>query len=187
MAVKPLKKGARVLGIDDSPFEKGDERVLVVGVVERGFLVDGVLSTVVAKDGDDATERLADMVCRSRFLPQAKVIMLNSIMMAGFNVVDIQELRRRTCLPVIAVVRRKPDMKAVKRALSNVCCAEEKMAKIARAGKCVRIGSFYAQLAGISKEDAAGIMKRYKGIPEPIRLAHVIGGGIMRGESGGKA
>jgi len=185
--VGQLKKGARILGIDDSPFEKGDERVLVVGVVERGGKIDGVLSTAVDRDGDDATERLAAMLCRSRFLPQVRVIMLNSIMMAGFNVVDIPELLRRTGKPVIAVVRRKPDMKAVRKALENVCCVEGKVMRIKHAGEPVRVGGLYAQLAGISEEEAAGIMKRWRGIPEPIRLAHVIAGGVVKGESTGKA
>lgn len=185
--MKPLKKGARVLGIDDSPFTKNDSRVLVVGVVERDGAVDGVLSTTVERDGDDATERILGMISRSRFLPQVKVIMLNSIMMGGFNIVDIAEIHEKTGKPVIAVVRKMPDMKRVEKALSKVRCAEEKMARIKRAGKVHRIDKLYAQLAGITPEDAAGIIGRYRGIPEAIRLAHVIAGGIVRGESSGKA
>lgn len=185
--MKALKKGVRILGIDDSPFTKTDSHVLVVGVVERNGTVEGVLSTVVERDGDDATERILEMVSRSRFLSQVKAIMLNSIMMGGFNVVDISALHEKTGKPIIAVVRRKPDMEQVKKALSNVCCAEEKMAKIKRAGKVYRFGRLYAQLAGIKQKEAGEILGRYRGVPEAVRLAHIIAGGIIRGESRGKA
>ncbi len=183
-----MKRGSRILGIDDSPFTKGSgERVLVVGVVMRGPVVEGVLSTHVNSDGDDSTEQLAGMVARSHFAPEIKVLMLNSIMMAGFNVVDIRALSGRLGKPVVAVMRKKPDMKKVRAALANVCCSEEKLVKIRNAGEVVKLGSVHAQLAGISAEEALGLLSRWHGIPEPIRLAHVIATGVVKGESGGRA
>ena len=180
------KPGMRILGIDDSPFSKSDSHVLVVGVLMRRNTVEGVLSTVVERDGDDATEKLAEMVLKTRFAKQAGCIILNSIMFAGLNVVDIRALSNALQRPVIAVVRKKPDMKAVEKALANVCCTEEKMVRMRNAGRVEKFGNVYAQVAGISVEDARKILARFKGIPEPVRLAHVIAGGIVRGESGGK-
>lgn len=183
-----MKPGSRILGIDDSPFEKGSgASVLVVGVLMRGPVVEGVLSTFVDSDGDDATDRISEMILRSRFSTEVRAVMLNSIMMAGFNVVDISELSRRTGVPVIAVMRRKPDMGKVGAALANVCCTEEKMVRIKRAGNAIRIGRVYAQFAGTDAKGAAGMLSQYEGVPEPVRLAHVIAGGIMKGESSGKA
>ncbi len=180
------KVGIRILGIDDSPFSKSDDEVLVVGVLMRGQVVEGVLSTKVMRDGDDSTEKVAAMILGSRFAGQVGAVMLNSIMLGGFNVVDIDDLSREIGKPVIAVVRRKPDMGEVRKALSNVCCSEEKMVKIKRAGGVHKLGRVYAQVAGISADDAGKLLARFPGIPEPIRLAHVIAGGIVRGESGGK-
>jgi len=181
------KQGIRILGIDDSPFSKKDDEVLVVGVLMRGQAVEGVLSTKVGRDGDDSNEKVAGMVLRSRFAKQVGAVMMNSIMLGGFNVVDIAALSRELGKPVIAVVRRKPKMDEVRKALANVCCAEEKMVKMRNAGEVRRLGKVYAQIAGISERDAGRLLARFPGIPEPVRLAHVIAGGIVRGESGGKA
>ncbi|MDD5317108.1 MAG: DUF99 family protein [Candidatus ainarchaeum sp.] len=182
-----FKSGARVLGVDDSPFTEKDSRVLVVGVVERQGKVDGVLSTTVERDGDDSTERISSMVRGSRFLPQIRAVLLSSIMMGGFNVVDIARLSGETGLPVVAVVRRKPDMARVLRALSRVRGAGPKRERMEKAGEPVRLAGLYAQVAGIPRSGAEEILGRRKGVPEAVRLAHVIAGGVTRGESSGKA
>lgn len=54
-----FKKEIRVIGIDDSPFNKfKDKKALIVGVVMRGGLyVDGILSAKVDVDGDDSTKK----------------------------------------------------------------------------------------------------------------------------------
>jgi len=182
-----LKRGARILGIDDSPFTAKDKRVLVVGVVERAGTVEGVLSTTVQRDGGDATARLLALLRRSRFLSQLRLIMLNSIMLGGFNVVDINRLNRELGVPVVAIVRRAPDMQKVHVALARVKGRARKAALIRAAGPMESVAGRYAQLAGISAADAAAVVKRYRGVPEPVRLAHVIAGGIVRGESRGKA
>jgi endonuclease V-like protein UPF0215 family len=184
--MRGFKRGARFLGIDDSPFAPSSLDVLVVGVVERDGLVEGVLSTRVRRDGDDATEKLCRMLSQSRFLAQVKAILLNSVNLAGFNVVDIRELSARTKKPVIAVVRRKPDAARVMRALANVPNAALKAERMARAGGVAREGSLFFQRAGISEEGARLALRGGERVPESIRLAHVIAGGIARGESGGR-
>ncbi|MBI2656199.1 DUF99 family protein, partial [Candidatus Woesearchaeota archaeon] len=67
-----VKKEIRVIGIDDSPFNKfNDKKVLVVGVVMRGgSWVDGILSTKVDVDGSDSTKKLIGMINKCKFKPQ---------------------------------------------------------------------------------------------------------------------
>ena len=67
-----FKKEIRVIGIDDSPFNKfRDKKVPVVGVVMRGGIsIDGVLSAKVSVDGNDATKNLVSMINRCKFKPQ---------------------------------------------------------------------------------------------------------------------
>ena len=82
-----MKPEIRVLGLDDAPFERDDEEVLVVGTIFRGSnFMDGLLSTEVAVDGDDATGKIIKMVNSSRHKPQLKVIMTDGIAFGGFNV-----------------------------------------------------------------------------------------------------
>ena len=102
-----LKKEIRVIGIDDSPFRKFKKgKVLVVGTVFRGGLfLDGVLSTKVSIDGNDSTKKLIDMINKCKFKPQLQCIFLNGIAVAGFNVIDVKELNKKTNLPVIVVIK----------------------------------------------------------------------------------
>jgi len=63
-----------------------------VGVIYRGGkFLDGVLRTEVTIDGTDSTEKIAEMVCRSKY-KDIRVIMLDGLGFAGFNLVDIDEL-----------------------------------------------------------------------------------------------
>ena len=64
-----IKPEARILGIDDSPFDKfKDKNTLVIGTFFRGgSSLDGVMTTTVAVDGTDATAKIVGMVKKSKF------------------------------------------------------------------------------------------------------------------------
>ena len=182
------KRGIRILGIDDSPFTKRDRRVLVVGVVWREKNpVEAVLSTYVQRDGSDSTKKVLEMVTRSRFRHEIKFVLINSIMLAGFNVVDIDRLCKELGVPVVAVVRRRPSMADVFKAVKLVSGWRRKVELIRKAGEVKEVAGLHVQMAGITSERAEKILRRFRGIPEPIRLAHVIASGIVRGESRGRA
>jgi hypothetical protein len=186
-----LKKEIRVIGIDDAPFNKfGKGNVLVIGVVFRGgLMLDGILSTKVRIDGNNSTKKLAEMITNSKFRPQLQCIFLDGIALGGFNVVDIKELHKKTGLPIIVVVRHKPDIETIKRTLVKIN-KENKIRLIEKAGEVVRINNVYVQLKGISKERAKEILDiacTRSHIPEPLRIAHLIASGVVRGESRGKA
>jgi len=193
---RQIKSEIRILGIDDAPFTpRSEEDVLLVGTVFRGGQwLDGVLTTTVRVDGDDATERIIEMVNGSRHLDQLRVIMLDGLTFGGFNVVDIVELSERTGLPVIVVVRKHPDMERIRRALKHRFPDwKARWRIIERAGRIHRLESedpIYIQTAGIDPDDAAEIVRlstTRSSIPEPIRVAHIIASGVMLGESRGSA
>jgi endonuclease V-like protein UPF0215 family len=186
-----VKKEIRVIGIDDSPFKKfSDSKSLVVGVVMRGgSWVDGILSAKVNVDGDDSTDNIVQMINKSKFKPQLQCIFLDGIAVAGFNVVDVKELSKKTKLPVIVVIRRMPDINNIKKTLIKIK-KKNKIKLIEKAGKITRIGNIFVQLAGIDLEHAGKILKvvcTRSFVPEPIRLAHMIASGIALGESRGGA
>jgi len=179
-----MARGIRVLGIDDSPFYKSDKNALVVGVVMRQGIVEAVLSTHVEVDGNDATDKLIGMISSSRYSKpkQLHCIMLGSIMLAGFNVVDIKRLSQLLQVPVIAVTRKKPDVQLVLRTLERIGMGE-KIPLVEKAGMVHR-HAYYMQIAGTSFEEAKKIIEQV-GI-EPVRLAHIVAGGVARGESRGR-
>ncbi len=189
-----IKREIRVIGIDDSPFVKSDEECIVVGAIFRGGnYIDGVVSCNVQIDGSNATENLVAMIKRTRHRGQLNCVMINGIAVGGFNVIDIQELNRKTKLPVIVVARRMPSFREISSALQRINSLS-KMRTIKRAGRVhsVKINGkkVYFQVAGISATRAAEIIRTtatHSLIPEPIRVAHLIAGGVSRGESRGRA
>ncbi len=176
-----------MLGIDDGkfiPHTKGS--VIVVGVVFRGGCsIDGVMHTRIAIDGLDATEQFALMINGSPHRKQLRLVMLNGITFAGFNVVDIKKLNAATKLPVIALTHEKPDLDGVHDALRNLPNTEERWRMILEAGEIHEVTNkgtkIYVELAGISLADAQKIIKvtsTRSCLPEPLRVAHLIASGI---------
>jgi len=186
-----LKDEIRVIGIDDSPFRKFKRgQVLVVGTIFRGGkYFDGILSTKVSIDGNNATKKISEMINKCKFKPQLQCIFLNGIAVAGFNVIDVVELNKKTKLPVIVVIRKKPNIEKIKETLIKIN-KKNKIKLIERAGSVIPAGKIYMQLTGISTDKAKEILKivcTRSLIPEPIRIAHLIASGITDGQSRGKA
>ncbi len=188
-----IKPEIRVLGVDDGifvPHTKGT--VDVVGVVYRGgYWLDGVMRTEVTIDGMDATEKIAAMIKKSPHYQELRVVILNGITFAGFNVVDINELFKKVDLPVIAVTREKPDLEKIRKALENLPECERRWQAIKSAGKIIEVQTrnteeaVYMQIAGVSQEDAEKILKSTStrsNIPEALRVAHIIASGLTRSE-----
>jgi endonuclease V-like protein UPF0215 family len=186
-----MKSEIRLIGVDDAPFNKSKKgNVLVVLTFFRGgSLLEGILSTKVRVDGNDSTKKIFKLINNSKFKPQIRAILLNGIALGGFNVIDIQELNKKTKIPVIVVIRNYPDFEKIRLALIKIK-KESKFKLIEKAGKVEKIGKIFIQVAGIGLEEAKQILKiscTRSFIPEPIRISHIIASGIVDGESRGKA
>jgi len=188
-SIRVIKPEIRVLGVDDGKFTPhSKEHVPVVGVVFRGgSWLDGVMHTVLTVDEFDATEKIAKMVVCSPHYRQLRVIMLNGVTFAGFNIVDIKALNAQTGLPVIAVTQKKPDLAKVHQALTNLPDSENRWKAILNAGKIFRVTTrngkqkIFAECAGIETETAQALLRltsTRSSIPEALRVAHLIASGI---------
>jgi len=191
MKIRRVKPEIRVLGVDDGVFIPHSKGVAtVVGVVYRGgYWLDGAMRTEVKIDGMDATEKIASMITSSPHYDQLRVVMLNGVTFAGFNVVDIKKLFERVHLPVITVTREKPDFDDIRRALRNLSEYEKRLEAMENAGKIIEVctrdaeQAVYVQIAGISEKDAEKILKSTStrsNIPEALRVAHIIASGLTR-------
>ncbi len=186
-----IKKEARILGIDDSPFDKfRDKKTLIIGTFFRGgSSLDGVMTTAAAVDGTDSTAKIARMVKKSKFYPQLQAIMLNGIAVGGFNVIDIRKLAAATKIPVVVVMRSYPEVGRIKLTLAKIGMGS-KVKLIEQAGEIRKVNNIYIQISGCTLERARELLKiscTRSNIPEPIRAAHLIAAGIRLGESKGKA
>ncbi|UCF50199.1 MAG: DUF99 family protein [Thermoplasmatales archaeon] len=190
-----MKQQIRVLGIDDSPFTFTDKYTTIIGVVMRGGnYLECVIKNQVSIDGEDATFVCKDIIKSSRHRKQLKAMLLDGIALGGFNIVDIDSIFISTKLPVITVTRDKPDFNKIEHALKKNFIDWEKRLKLIKKGTIHKVvtshNPIYVKCSGIDIEEAKEIIKisTIRGvIPEPIRVAHLIASGIIRGESYGKA
>ena len=190
-----MKKQIRLLGIDDSPFTFTDKYATVIGAIMRGGeYLECVLSSQVLIDGDEATAVCIDMIQNTKHRQQLKTAMLDGVALGGFNIVDIEKLYKSTKLPIITITRDKPDFEKIKQALQKNFSDWEKRWSVLKKGELFTVKTnhnpIYVKCAGITIDEAEEIinLSTIRGvIPEPIRMAHVIASGVIRGESYGKA
>lgn len=189
--IRVVKPEIRVLGIDDGFFTPHTKGVVdVIGVVFRGgYWLDGVMRTQVEIDGMDATEKIASMIVESPHYDQLRVIMLNGVTMAGFNVIDIEELFEKVKVPVIAVARDRPSFGDIKKALQNLPQSDKRWKAIGKAGEIIEVHTrggeepVYAHVVGVTVEDAKHILKNTStrsNIPEALRVAHLVASGLRQ-------
>lgn len=183
----------RVLGIDDAPFSFGECKVPIVGVVVRlpGY-VEGVMVSEATVDGEDADQVITDLITRSRYREQIKMVMVDGTSVGGFNVIDIDRLSKDTGIPFCTVTRDRPDLASMKAALQKHFPDWQRRYSIVERQELFEVqtrhGPIFASVAGTSKEEMEGLLRGSTvlgAIPEPIRMAHLIAAAIVKGESKG--
>jgi endonuclease V-like protein UPF0215 family len=181
-----------VIGFDDGPFDKRRRKgdVLLVGVVCARTRLDGLVSGRVRRDGRNATARMTELVSASQFEQHVRAVLLGGIAVAGFNVVDIHALAATLDRPVVVIARHPPRYAKIRQALDRVPGGKEKWDLIQAAGPMEPVAGVYVQRAGISLPDTAAMLAAttlHGKLPEPLRLAHLIAGGVVSGTSHGRA
>ncbi len=190
-----MKPQIRILGIDDSPFKFDDKKTIVIGVVMRiPSYIEAVLRTEVEVDGDDACDKLAEMINSSRYKEQLKLVMLDGVALGGFNIVDITELHEKIGLPIVTITREKPNFEAMERALKEHFEDWQNRLEIIKKGELVVIETkhkpIFVKFVGMDFEEVKNIIElsTVRGaLPEVIRVAHLIASGVAVGESYGRA
>jgi endonuclease V-like protein UPF0215 family len=185
---KPI---TNVVGFDDAPFAYEHRgRVRIVGAVCARTRLDGVVSGFVSRDGTNSTARIIQLIRDSQFAKYVRAVLLQGIALAGFNVVDVVRLHETLGVPVLVVVRRPPRMALVKVALfGHTPGAARKWKLIEQAGEVERLGPICVQRVGLDREAALELVRAttlHGNVPEPLRLAHLIAGGITTGASRGR-
>lgn len=187
-----LGRTIRVIGFDDAPFMRSnqDKKVFISGIVCAGTRFEGMVWGQVQQDGWDATDVICQLLLGKKFLPQLHVLLLDGIAFGGFNVVDLPLLAQNLALPCVTVMRRLPDMVAIQAAIHRLPQPEERLQLLQRAGTIYQYPPFFFQVCGANPEVIFAVLQRLTDcgkVPEALRLAHLIGTAVVKGESGKSA
>jgi endonuclease V-like protein UPF0215 family len=184
-------KQPHVLGIDDGPFAKKQSApVPIVAVLMHGAsTVEGVAISSFPVDGAEATDYLAEWIGGMRWSRSLHAVVLGGITIAGLGIVDIAQLATAVSAPVLAVTRRDTSSNEVSRALV-AAGLRDRVPILERTPPARRIADgLFVTSAGAGAATVEQILRatRHRALlPEPLRVAHLIGAALVRGESKGR-
>jgi endonuclease V-like protein UPF0215 family len=183
-----MKSGVRILALATAPIQHR-RTTLLIGIVGRDGIVEGVLSSRVSVDGTDATSKIIRMLRNTRFGEQIRVIATNGIALAGLNLIDTVKLENHTGTKFLSLTRTKPHPAKLAAALKHHSKikgvgVEERMILLDRFRKMDqnRSSGFYVQ----SSLDDVGVRNIITSAVKLLRLAHIIARGVSTGESKGR-
>ena len=180
-----------ILGIDDAPFRKSQtQEVPIIGVMMEGAtLVEVIALGAFPVDGEGATEYLAQWISGLRLFPTLQAVVLGGITIAGLGIIDLASLSKYLELPVIAVTRQAPASSQLSRAL-KAAGLSERLPILERIPSAHQLDKgLYMKAAGTDLKEAAAIVRatlNKSQMPEPLRIAHLIGAALVFGESKGR-
>ncbi|WP_423793452.1 DUF99 family protein [Methanocaldococcus indicus] len=178
-----MKNEIEVIGFDDAPFKKNDKDCILTAVYMRGNkIVDGVYFKKFQKDGLDVTNKIIDVV-KGKHYNKIKVIFLSGITFGGFNIADINEIYKRTNIPVVVVIDKYPNYEKIFNAIKKHFLDYNIRIEIIKSQpKPVKLDNIYVQYVGIDLKSIKKILEKTRlksKFPECLRLAHLIGRGFL--------
>ncbi|MFX1419211.1 MAG: DUF99 family protein [Promethearchaeota archaeon] len=183
-----MKDNPIIIGIDDAAFElkSNSKTTHLIGVVCQGIRMVNVSTKEILIDGDDATEKLAELVRENE--KHVQFIITHTITFGGFNLINLNQIYTELKKPIIAVNDRKVDLDTVKETIINKFpnTYEQKIQNIIEAGNLYNtqietaggLSEIYFHSKGIKINKVEALLKKIcldTKLPECIRLAHLIG------------
>ncbi|HEY4549225.1 MAG TPA: DUF99 family protein [Bacillus sp. (in: firmicutes)] len=181
------KKGIRVLGIAES-FSKTSTCSTLAGIVmRRDLIIDGMVFGNATIEGNDSTQSILSMY---RLLKRNDIncIMLDGLIISMYNIIDGEEIRKNTNVPVIAITFKDSD--GLESAIQHHFSKESnlKLEQYRKLGERDKIPLDTGKLVfvrywGLSSKEASTIVNCFTlqgSIPEPIRIAKLAARASMR-------
>ncbi len=183
-----LKRGSRVAAFATGPIRGANTRkIILVCVVGRDGIIEGVLSDFVSGGGDDATKVIARMVNRSRLKEQISILATNGIALAGLNLIDPEKVETKTGKRLIMITRKRPNQKMMDKAIRTVYGTEEARERLRiihdKRLSIRKIEDFFVGGLSDPTDIGSGMIGR---AVDTLRIAHLIARGISTGESKGR-
>jgi endonuclease V-like protein UPF0215 family len=164
--------------------------VPIIGVAMEGSaLIESVAVGEFPIDGEGVTEYLAAWIAGLRSRPTLQAVILGGITIAGLGVIDVTALADRLGLPVLVVTRRNPAGSDLADAL-RAAGLSHRLAVLDRVPRAFGVAEgLYLAHAGATRLEAerlVGATLAKARLPEPLRVAHLIGQAIVLRESRGR-
>jgi len=100
-----------------------------------------------------------------------------------------EDLAEKLKKPVIVVMRKRPDLEAMRKAVGNLPSPKKRWDLIQHAGEIIALDRLFCQLHGLTprRPEASPGQHLPRNPSEALRVAHIIASGLARGESRGRA
>jgi endonuclease V-like protein UPF0215 family len=140
-------------------------------------------------DGEGATEYLAAWIGGLRARPMLQAVILGGITIAGLGIIDVTALAERLGLAVLVVTRHNPARSDLADAL-KAAGLFDRLNLLERIPRAYAVGEgLYLAHSGVPRVEAERLLAATLGkarLPEPLRVAHLIGQAIVLRESRGR-
>ena len=157
--------------------------------MEGNDLIESIALGEFPVDGDGATEYLATWVAGLRTRPMLQAVVLGGITIAGLGIIDTPTLAERLGLAVLVVTRHNPARSELDSAL-RAAGLSDRFSLLERIPRAYGVGEgLYLAHAGVRRVEAERLLAATLGkakLPEPLRVAHLIGQAIVLRESRGR-
>jgi uncharacterized protein len=195
-----MRSRPHTLGVDDAPFDKRQVgAVPIIGVAMEGNeVIESIALGEFPVDGDGATDYLATWIAGLRARPMLQAVILGGITVAGLGIIDVTALAERLGLAVLVVTRHNPARSELADAL-KAAGLSERLALLERIPRAYGFGEepapshrargLYLAHAGVPRVEAERLLAATLGkarLPEPLRVAHLIGQAMVLRESRGR-
>lgn len=180
MVLHPGKKAIRAMGVAES-FRPSAKKSTLAGVVMRtDLVVDGFVLGAATVGGDDATATVLRMY-RRLGREDINLLMLAGCVISRYNIIDLDEVARKTGLPVVCLTYN--ESKGIEEAIArHFRHPEERLEEYRRLGPrssvLLRTGHrVYVRNSGIDDSDARSVLDAFTlqgGVPEPVRVAKLL-------------
>lgn len=176
------------IGFDDAKFnfKSNSKTTDLIGIICQGTRMVGMVKKEITIDGEDATDILIELTKQNE--KHVQYIVTDSITFGGFNIIDLKKVVSIIKKPIIAVTEKMVDLEAVRKAIVKKFPKKYKgkLQNIANAGELYETfietaggqSKVYFHSKGIQFSEVDSLLHRIcidSKIPEPVRLAHIIG------------
>jgi endonuclease V-like protein UPF0215 family len=175
-----VKKGIRALGIAESFHPKARKSVLGGVVMRADLVVDGLVFGVATVGGDDATDSVLRMFKKLK-RADVNILLLSGCIISRFNIVDVDELARRSGLPVICLTYNESRgiESSIRERFEHPEVRIEKYKSLGRRSPITLHTGYkvYVRTAKASDEEAKRVLDAFtlQGVvPEPVRVAKLL-------------
>ncbi len=175
-----MKKGSRVLAVDDSPFQRGkDSKTFLIGLLFRDMVLERAVREIIEVDGEDSTDALIRMVRHPKIREEARIVLTHGTTFGGLNLLDMREFFEKTGVPIIAVTSREPTNE-IETALKSAGLSD-RVPLLHKNPPYKSLytpkGTCYYSILGISDTDAVYFLIRFSlesKIPEQLRVVDTV-------------